>query len=208
MTTRDDRPTRDRLKAAALTLFSERGFRATTVGDLEAAAGLTRRGGGFYKHFASKQDVLEAILEGHLNQLETTENVMALMPLGDLRAELTLLARWGLQQIQNMRPLVRILQRETTFVPRLVERYRDEVVRRGYALSAEWLRRQFKEMGLPDRDFDALATIAVGSIINYRWEEVLFGLPPADVDEERFVQTFVDLWTTYARGLGLEVPPP
>jgi len=194
-------PTRDRLKDAALELFTDRGYRETTVGEIEARAGLTRRGGGFYRHFNSKQQVLEAVLEDHLNQLDTAQNVMDLMPLGDMRAEITLLARFGLQQIQGMRPFVRILQRDTKYVPDLLDRYRDEVVRRGYAMAADWFRRQFKDASLPDRDYDALAVMAVGSVINFRWEEALFGVSPADLDDERFVGAFVDLWTNYFNGL-------
>lgn len=195
--------TRDRLMAAALTLFSERGFRGTTVGEIEAAAGLTPRAGGFYKHFASKRHVLEAVLERHLSELDSTESVMALMPLGDMRAELTLLARWALQQMRNMKPLVRILQRETESVPDLVDRYHQRIARRGYALAAEWFRYKLKEACLPDQDCEAVATIALGAVVNYRLEEALLGAPPADVEEERFVQAFIDVWTTYARGLGL-----
>jgi AcrR family transcriptional regulator len=206
MTQPTDVSTRDRLKAAALELLTERGYRETTVGEIEARAGLTRRGGGFYRHFKSKQHVLEAVLEDHLKQLGTTQNVMDLMPLGDVRAEITLLARFGLQQIQSMRPFVRILQRDAKYVPGLLDRYRDEVVRHGYAIAADWFRRQFKDASLPDRDFEALAVMAVGSVINYRWEEALFGLAPADLDDERFVQAFVDVWTNYFSGLAADPP--
>ena len=44
--------------AAALPLFARQGFRGTSVGEIEAAAGLSPRSGALYKHFASKRDVL------------------------------------------------------------------------------------------------------------------------------------------------------
>src|SRR3954467_14884015 len=45
-----------RLQAAALELFEERGFEQTTVEDIAARAGLTKR--TFFRHFADKREVL------------------------------------------------------------------------------------------------------------------------------------------------------
>ena len=47
--------TRERLRAAALELFAERGFEATTVPDIVERAGLTRR--TFVRHFSDKREV-------------------------------------------------------------------------------------------------------------------------------------------------------
>ena len=47
---------RGRLEQAALDLFEERGFDATTVEDIATRAGLTRR--TFFRHFADKREVL------------------------------------------------------------------------------------------------------------------------------------------------------
>ncbi|PVE78776.1 TetR family transcriptional regulator [Microbacterium testaceum] len=50
--------TRDRLRAAALALFVERGFDATTVTDIVERAGVTRR--TFFRHFGDKREVFFA----------------------------------------------------------------------------------------------------------------------------------------------------
>lgn len=47
--------TRERLRAAALALFEERGYAATTVPDIVERAGVTRR--TFFRHFADKREV-------------------------------------------------------------------------------------------------------------------------------------------------------
>lgn len=46
----------DRLQQAAMQLFAERGFEATTVADIAARAGVTER--TFFRHFADKREVL------------------------------------------------------------------------------------------------------------------------------------------------------
>ncbi|MDP9735646.1 MULTISPECIES: TetR family transcriptional regulator [unclassified Curtobacterium] len=47
--------TRERLRTAAMELFAERGFHATTVPDIVARAGVTRR--TFFRHFSDKREV-------------------------------------------------------------------------------------------------------------------------------------------------------
>ncbi len=50
--------TRERLTRAAMALFLERGFEATTLDDIAAAADISRR--SFFHYFASKEDVVLA----------------------------------------------------------------------------------------------------------------------------------------------------
>ena len=50
--------TPQRLQAAAMTLFAERGYAATTVPEITARAGLTTR--TFFRHYADKREVLFA----------------------------------------------------------------------------------------------------------------------------------------------------
>jgi AcrR family transcriptional regulator len=49
---------RERLQGAALDLFSQQGYDSTTVAEIAARAGVTKR--TFFRHFADKRDVLFA----------------------------------------------------------------------------------------------------------------------------------------------------
>ena len=53
--------TKRRILAEALTLFSERGYEAVTVAEIAAAVGV--KAPALYKHYRSKQDIFDAILE-------------------------------------------------------------------------------------------------------------------------------------------------
>jgi AcrR family transcriptional regulator len=55
---RKRRQTRERLTRTAVALFLERGFEATTIDDIAAAADISRR--SFFHYFASKEDVVFA----------------------------------------------------------------------------------------------------------------------------------------------------
>lgn len=198
--------TRRRILDAALRLFSERGYRATRVRDIEEAAGLSPKAGGFYRHFASKREVLEAALQHYADQALQSETALALLPLGDLRAELTLVARAVLALMAERRDFIRILHREGSEFPDLVADFHERIARAGHKVAAEFFRLKQKEAGAtPVHDADAIAAVALGSLINYRVEEALFGEPPGPVSEERFIQTWVEVWMTY--GTNILAPP-
>jgi AcrR family transcriptional regulator len=62
--TRDE--TRQRLFEAAAEVFEERGIGASSIEAIAEAAGFTR--GAFYSNFASKDDLIIAMLEDHVDQ--------------------------------------------------------------------------------------------------------------------------------------------
>jgi hypothetical protein len=132
---------------------------------------------------------------------------MDLMPLGDVRAELTLLTRWTLQQLANMRPLIQIIHREAAEFPELVDRYHDRIVKQGYHLASEWIKHKVKEAGMPDLDAEAFAAVGLGALVNYRIEEALLGEPPAGVSEERFIAAYLTVWTSFGNLLRSEKSP-
>lgn len=182
--------TRERIVTEAVRLFAERGYRATTVGDIEAAAGLSPRRGSLYKHFKSKEDLLGAGLERHRQRMEAMETVVDLMPLGDMHAEFVLLVRWGLRELGRDRDLIRLVQKEGDHFPEL-RRYRDQLATFVFGGTAQWMRRYLEGT---DIDVEATAAVVVGAVVHYRVEEAMWGTHPPGVDEERLVAALVRFW--------------
>jgi AcrR family transcriptional regulator len=148
-----------------------------------------------YKHFASKEELLRAGVERHVRELDSVTDVVSLLPLSDLRSELTLLVRWLLLELDRERDLHRVLEKEGDQFPDLVELMWSNVVRRGYQHATEIARRRLK--ALPDAeaiDVEALAAFAVGGIVNYRRNQWTFGHTPLEVDEDRLIAVFVELF--------------
>src|SRR3954465_11429512 len=54
---------RSRVVAAAVECFASKGYAATTIADIERAAGLSVGAGGTYRHFESKRAIMEAVLD-------------------------------------------------------------------------------------------------------------------------------------------------
>ena len=78
---------RDLLLTSAAELFSEKGFHGVGIDDLGEAAGIT--GPGVYRHFPSKQALLETLIDSTMDRmLDLAEHAQDLDALVDLHTEL------------------------------------------------------------------------------------------------------------------------
>src|SRR6478735_7008998 len=104
--------TRERLLTEAMRLFSDKGFEATSVSQIEAAAGLAAGSGALYRHFKSKDDLLVAGIDRQLDRRTAMADIRALFAgLGDLHSELTVLGRYLLTVIDQESELLQIAAR-------------------------------------------------------------------------------------------------
>lgn len=176
-----------------MTLFGEQGFRGTSITAIERAAGLSPGAGGIYHHFRSKEALLTAGLERQLDRLDALRDIRRLMTgLGDLRAELTLAARYTLAELDSESQLLRILVSEARARPELVETAVDKLVRATQDEFAAWL----AERGDPPLTEDrarAIASIGLGALTSTRLLRNVLGVEPAGVDDETFVNTWVEM---------------
>lgn len=183
--------TRDQIVSEALRLFSEQGYGDTSVSDIQVACGLSEGSGALYKHFRSKEEVLDAGIERELVRLEGLRTARRILPeLGDLRAEAEILGRFVLLELADERDLLRVLFREGDRFPGVLEKAKQRLIRPAYEEFAAWLRRHVAGEGC---DVEARATVALGAILQYRAIEAILGEPPGGMDEERFLAAWVDM---------------
>jgi AcrR family transcriptional regulator len=161
-----------------------------SVGEIEEAAGFTRRGGTLYKHFRSKDDLLDAAIARHVESLAQPDGVLALLPLPDVRSELQLIGCWILARLTAEEAISRIIEKEATRLPHLVETMRDHISEPGYALLASYLTHHGLDT---ESDATAMAVLLLGSLINVRRSTWTFGQPPAAIGDERAIASWVEL---------------
>jgi AcrR family transcriptional regulator len=186
--------TRDRIVEEAMRLFSQDGYSATSIAKIEAAAGLTPGAGGLYHHFQSKEAVLAAGIERQLSRLEALRDIRrVLTPLGDLRAELTLTARYILTELDSESELLRILTSEARSRPQLLRTAVDQLVSSTFTGFAAWISER-SERPIPEEEAAALAALGLGSLLSSRLLSDILGIP-ARVDDQILVKTWVAMMT-------------
>lgn len=179
-------PTRERLLDEAMRLFGERGFTGTSVAEIERSAGLTAGAGGLFHHFESKEAVLVAGIERHLARLEAVRQIRgAVPPLGDLRAELTLVARYVFLELEEEQELLRVLVSEGRQRPQLLAGAVELVVRSTFD--------EFASLLTQSGGTEVGAALALGSLVAFASSELLLGQAPVEADREEVIATWVDM---------------
>lgn len=176
-------------------LFAEQGYRATTVGQIEEAAGLSPRAGGLYKHFASKRELFEAGIQRHTLEMDRITSMARLLPYQDLRSDLTLAARLALGELAAEREMMMILQRDGRDFPEFQQIALERVVNPGFAEAETLIRRWIGQREEPE--VRAASAVLFSSLVNFRVLEVMLGEHPAGVTEDEFIAAWVDLAVGY-----------
>jgi AcrR family transcriptional regulator len=186
-------PTRERIVDEAMRLFGQNGFRGTSVVQIELAAGLSPGAGGLYHHFSSKDDVLVEGVRRHLARLDALRQVrQVLTNLGDLRAELTVVARFSLAELDSEAALFQILASEGRRRPDLLNDATDQIISSTYEGFADWLRQAAKPRRVSADKARTIATIAMGSLLSGRFLRHVMGVEPL-VDDETMIAVWVDM---------------
>lgn len=192
------RPTPERIKQAALELFRERGFHRTPVADIEEAAGLSGGSGAFYRHFETKKEVLEAVIDDVVAGRERLESLLEMLALGDLEAEARLLLKRGLKLMEPGQKLYLTLLPLAQEYPDLYEQLRERIIRPSYDTAEAWIRQKQADGELDVDDPEALAGVIVNALAHYRQEIELFGEGPTEVSREAYLDQMVELILTRA----------
>lgn len=189
---------RERLLAEGMRLFGERGYAATSVAQIEEAAGLSPGSGSLYKHFRSKEELLAAGLDRLLGA-SAERFARSFEPGGpeDVVGALEQAVREGFARMEEDRDLSRVLFRGLAEFPDMLARFGEEEVariqrdssRNLFALAARSQSPRASEV-----DWDAVAAVAQAAVAHY-WllEDVFGGVHPTGVSRERFGAALVGL---------------
>ncbi|MGH3767788.1 MAG: TetR/AcrR family transcriptional regulator [Pseudonocardiaceae bacterium] len=183
--------TRDRIIDAAMELFSEHGYRGTSITRIEQAAGLSPGAGGIYHHFPSKEALLTAGVQRQLSRLTALRDIRRLFAdLGDLHTDLIIAARYVLAELDQEAPLLRLLASEARHGPRILTDAVAQVVDLTYREFAEWIIDRSGSV-VSTQQADAIATIGLGALISARLLPNLLGTARSKVDDNTLVETWV-----------------
>lgn len=173
--------TKERLVTEAMRLFSEQGYQATSITQIEKAAGLVPGCGALYNHFKTKEAVLAAGIDRQLDRRRAMHDISALFAgEGELRTELTLLGRY----------LMSVLNQETQFLQvaartpaaqseRLAQAYA-ALVDGLYGELADWIRGCAP--GLETAEARSIAVLGINALLGKQATHIVFHAPDTSDD--------------------------
>jgi AcrR family transcriptional regulator len=184
--------TKERLVSEAMRLFSQQGYRATSITQIEKAAGLVPGCGALYNHFKSKEALLAAGIDRQLDRRRAMHDISALFAgQGDLRTELTLLCRY----------LMSVLDRESEFLqvaartpadesPRLKDAYA-ALIDGLYSELADWIKGCAPTMD--DSETKRIAVVGINALLGKRATRIVFHSPQIDTPDDQYVADWTDM---------------
>jgi AcrR family transcriptional regulator len=181
-------------------LFGEQGYRATSVAQIEAAAGLAPGSGALYHHFKSKEALLEAGIDRQLDRRRAMRDIRALFAgLGDLRSELTILGRYVLIVLDEETQLLQIAVRTPSDrSTRLNDAYA-ALFDGLYAEVADWVAGWVPAMS--KQDAAAISAVGVNALLGKRATNTLFHAPGADIADEGYLAEWTATLASRIEGL-------
>lgn len=192
-----------RVVDAAMDLFGRQGFRATTIAQIEQAAGLTPGAGGLYRHFPSKKALLDAGVDyqlQHASQLGDLLDPEQLARIPPGTAQFVAVAEAALRRLDAERDVNRLLVRDLAQFPELLGRIRDNELRRVHETFTAWLRTQVSDPTVdpavvPTVDIEAFAAVLMSALSHYWILSDAFGEYPLEVDRARFLASLAEIST-------------
>lgn len=193
--------TRDRVVDAAMRLFGERGYAATSIADIESAAGLSPGSGSLYRHFASKEALLMEGVRRRVAEGATLRAALQTPPSEPLdpRVEYETVVRSGLGRLDQDKDLSRMINKDLRQFPAALDLVRDEEIGAVHRAVATWFQARSPQP-LEDRRAQALATVMVGAAANFWLLGDIFDEHPAGVTADEFVDAIVSLIEAWFAG--------
>lgn len=184
--------TKERLVTEAMRLFGQQGYRATSVNQIEKAAGLVPGCGALYNHFKTKQELLSAVIDRQLDRRRAMHDISALFAgRGDLRTELSLLCRY----------LINVLEQESEFLqvaartpaeesPRLTDAYA-ALVDGLYGELGDWITGSAPT--LDPAEAKRIAAIGIDALLGRRMSRIVLHANHIGINDEHYITDWTDM---------------
>lgn len=192
----NDQPTtRTRIITEATRLFAAQGIKATTVAQIEQAVGLRKGSGGVHRHFATKDDLVTAVLEAQLSGgTEILADARAAMPMPTPEtcgAYLRTLGHLVLSEAEKARDVALIMLRDGHGLGSQLDTHRRRNDDLAYGALAEGVRTLQTEIGNTlGLDADAYGYVFVAPLIYFKLIEWASGHHPLDITNDALVETW------------------
>ena len=178
--------TKERILDAALRLFARDGVAATTVVEIERAAGLSPGSGSFYRHYKDKDEVLAAVIDREVRLVEAARAHRP--PPSSLEDE----CLHALDRLDDMARLIDLLAREGAGRSEVLDPVRTVLAEGGTAELATPIAAHRERAPASDVDVEAVAAVVLFALVGHHLAERFFGLP-VGVDRERLVAALAGL---------------
>jgi len=188
---RDPEERRAEILAAALALFSERGFAATRIEDVAARAGIAK--GTVYLHFPDKEALFTSLASGMASPI--LERMEAMAAHDDMPGRLVITGLYALAQQEILgterRHMLRLLMSEGHYFPTVAEFYHRNVLSVGLGLLRRVLERAARRGELRNPGLAAVPQIVFAPILMSVIWTSLFE-PYEHLDTDLLFRTFLD----------------
>ena len=193
----------EEITAAALELFSERGYAATRLEDVAARAGVAK--GTLYLYFANKEELFKAVLrEGFISPLAEMRDTVQRYegPTFDL-VEMLVRGWWQHVGATRLSAIPKLIIAEARNFPEVARFYADEVVRPGREAVAAIVRRGIERGEFRPVDPRVVGQLLIAPLFMVAvWRNSLAVCTPEQIDPAPFLEAHIDM---LRHGLAREV---
>jgi AcrR family transcriptional regulator len=198
--------TRDRIVREATRLFAAQGIKATTVAQIEVAVGLRKGSGGVHRYFATKDELVHAVLETQLVDARGTlaESLAWRVPTPEqVRPFLKAVGTFALAQSERSREVALIMLRDGQALgSKQLDEQRRENYEIAYASTAAVVRELQERAGADfGVDADALGFVFMAPIVYFRLIEWATGHRVLGIDDATLVSTWATVFEPVFRQL-------
>ena len=112
-----EKNTKEKILEEALKLFAQSGYMGTSMNDIASKLGVTKA--ALYKHYKSKQEILDSIIE-KMNELDIERVKLYEMPEGDLEKVTAEYKETAFDKIKNQDTVTKILD----MIPDVIDKFK------------------------------------------------------------------------------------